>query len=202
MGFSPDLISAGNWALGGAAAAVAGVIIGPIIGASINNLTLLVIPALAAALLGAFRSFGLTAAVGLLIGIAQSEINRYSTQAGLAEAVPFVIVIVAMVATGRLIPARGMLGLERPPFAPKARVSPVLFALAAAVMVVALSLVDDTDLTAITNSMIIAIVALSLVVVTGFLGQISLARWHSLAVAPSLRRSCPRQRVSRSRSRS
>lgn len=176
MGFSPDLISVGNWAIGGAAAAVAGVIIGPIIGLDINNLTLLIIPALAAALLGGFRSFGMTAAVGLLIGIAQSEINRYATQPGLAEAVPFVIVIVAMVVTGRLIPARGMLGLERPPFAPKARVSPVLFALAAAVMVVILSLVNDTYLTAITNSMIIAIVALSVVVVTGFLGQISLAQ--------------------------
>lgn len=176
LGFSPDVISAGNWAFGSACAALAGVIIGPIVGLDINTLTLMIIPAVAAALLGGFRSFGLTAVMGLLIGIAQAELNRYSTQQGLAEAVPFVVVIVAMVATGRLIPARGMLGLERPPFAPAARVSPIKFLVAGVILVFLLSSVSDTYITAITNSMVVAIIGLSLVVVTGFLGQISLAQ--------------------------
>ncbi len=176
LGFSPDLISAGNWAFGSACAALGGVIIGPIVGLDISTLTLMIVPAVAAALLGGFRSFGLTAVMGLLIGVAQAEINRFSTQPGLADAVPFVVVIVAMVFTGRLIPARGMLGLERPPFAPKTRVSPIKFLIGGSTLVILLTVVNDTYITALTNSMVVAIVGLSLVVVTGFLGQISLAQ--------------------------
>lgn len=176
LGFSPDLISAGNWAFGSACAALGGVIIGPIVGLDINTLTLMIVPAVAAALLGGFRSFGLTAIMGLLIGVAQAEINRFSTQPGLADAVPFVVVIIAMVSTGRLIPTRGMLGLERPPFAPVARVRPARFVIGALVLIALLAVSNKTYITALTNSMVIAIIGLSLVVVTGFLGQISLAQ--------------------------
>ncbi len=113
LGYSPDAIGAANWAIACALAATAGILIAPITSLTGTTFTLLIIPALAAALIGRFSSFGLTALTGVLIGIAQSEITRYQTefpswlpQQGLKDSLPFVIIIVAMVATGKLIPPR------------------------------------------------------------------------------------------------
>jgi branched-chain amino acid transport system permease protein len=176
IGFSPDVISAGNWALGGACAALAGVILVPITGLDINLLTLMIVPALAAALLGGFRSFGITVVAGVLIGVIQSELTNYTTVTGAQEAVPFLVIILAMVFAGRTIPERGTLGYQRPPFAPRTRINPLTVLGVGALFALGLVLFSDVYDNALTTSMIMTIVALSLVVVTGFLGQISLAQ--------------------------
>src|SRR5436305_100352 len=78
-----------NWAAGGALAAVAGVLLVPIVGLSASSLTLTIVPALSAALVGAFASFPLTLLGGLLIGVLESEATRYVHAPGWATAVPF-----------------------------------------------------------------------------------------------------------------
>jgi ABC-type branched-subunit amino acid transport system permease subunit len=176
MGFSPDVIGAANWGLGAACAALAGVIVVPIVGLDITGLSLMIVPAFAAALLGAFRSFGLTVITGVLIGIVESEVTLHTTQTGLPQAVPFVVIIVAMVITGKLIPARGTLGLERPAFAPPSRLNPVAFLAVGGGVTLALALFNPVYIAATTTSLLAAIIGLSLVLVTGFLGQISLAQ--------------------------
>jgi ABC-type branched-subunit amino acid transport system permease subunit len=176
IGFSPDVISAGNWALGGACAALAGVILVPITGLDINLLTLMIVPALAAALLGSFRSFGITVVAGTLIGVIQSELTNYTTLTGAQAAVPFLVIILAMVLAGRTIPERGTLGYQRPPYAPRTRINPLTVLGVGGLFVLGLVFFSDVYSNALTTSMIITIVALSLVVVTGFLGQISLAQ--------------------------
>ncbi|NUT54608.1 MAG: ABC transporter permease [Thermoleophilia bacterium] len=174
LGLSPDLIGAANWALGCMLAAFAGVMIAPLTTLDITPLTLLILPALAAALVGRFSSFGITAAVALVIGMIQSLLVRYWTQPGVIEAVPFVIVIVTMIAGGKLIPARGTLSLARLPLAPPSRFRPAPFLVAAALVVLGLVLLDRTYQSAISTSLVTVIIALSAVVVTGFVGQISL----------------------------
>ena len=174
LGLSPDLIGASNWALGCMLAAFAGVMIAPLTTLDISPLTLLILPALAAALVGRFSSFGITAAVALLIGMIQSLLVRYWTQPGVIEAVPFVIVIVTMIAGGKLIPARGTLSLARLPLAPASRFRPVPALIATAIVVLGLALLDGTYQSAISTSLVTVIIALSAVVVTGFVGQISL----------------------------
>ncbi len=185
LGYSPDAIGAMNWALGCALAAVAGILIAPITSVSATTFTLLIIPALAAALLGRFSSFGITATAGVLIGVAQSEITRYQSdlpswfpQQGLKESLPFVIIIVAMVLTGKLIPPRGSLTFGRPPFATAGRFRPLTALIVGAVVMGGYVVFDGNSVnqSAITASIIGAIIALSLVVVTGYVGQISLAQ--------------------------
>ena len=68
LGHSPDLIAAANWALGSALAAVAGVLIAPILFLEPTTIPLLVLPAMAAALLGQFASFPLTFLMAMVIG--------------------------------------------------------------------------------------------------------------------------------------
>ena len=76
------------------------------------TLTLLIVPALAAALVGSFKSFWLTLVGGLLIGILQSEIAYAQVRlgpdtdlSGWAASVPFLIIIVVLVVRGRALPA-------------------------------------------------------------------------------------------------
>src|SRR5262245_11929347 len=77
LGISPGLIATANWAIGGALAALAGVLVVPITGVQVSQLTFLVLPALAAALAGRFVSFSGALAGGLVIGVLQSELARY-----------------------------------------------------------------------------------------------------------------------------
>jgi branched-chain amino acid transport system permease protein len=174
VGLSPDLIGGANWALGCMLAAFAGVMIAPLTTLDISPLTLLVLPALAAALVGRFSSFGITTAVALGIGIIQSLMVRYWTQQGVNDAVPFVIVIITMIAGGKLIPARGTLSLARLPLAPRSRFRLVPALVATAVVVVGLLTLNGTYQGGISTSLVTVIIALSAVVVTGFVGQISL----------------------------
>lgn len=176
LGFSPGLIAGANWALGSALAALAGILIAPIAGLDTATLTLLILPALAAALVGRFSSFAITAAVGIAIGSAQSLLTLYTTAHGVNEAFPFAVVILAMAATGKLIPPRGTLTEGRPPLAAPGTLlwAPITFGLVAYILL--LVGLDNTYKAGLATSMITAIIALSLVVVTGYLGQISLAQ--------------------------
>jgi branched-chain amino acid transport system permease protein len=174
LGYSPDVIASANWAIGCALGAFAGVLVAPIIGLNITVLTLLILPALTASLLGRFHSFLLTAAAGILIGILQSEITRYWNQAGISDALPFMIVIVAMIVTGRLIPARGTLSLARASLAPGRGITWHSWLTLLVAALATLWLVSDVYKSALSTSLITVIAALSVVVVTGYVGQTSL----------------------------
>lgn len=174
LGFSPDLIAAANWAIGCALAGLAGILIAPIVGLSIGGLTLLILPALAASLLGRFRSFGATAAAGILIGVAQSEIGRYWKQTGVTDALPFVVVILAVVITGRLIPERGTISLVRLPLAPRKGISLPSWVVMIAVTICGLAFLNGTYVSGLITSLVTISAALSVVIVTGFVGQTSI----------------------------
>jgi branched-chain amino acid transport system permease protein len=174
LGFSPDSIAATNWALGCMLAAFAGICIAPLSSLNVLTLSLLVLPALAAALIGRFSSFGLTAVAGIVIGVAQSLLTKYWTQPGVTDALPFVVVILAMIITGKLIPGRGTIAVARPPLSPPGRLSPIPTGMVAALVVVGILGLGTTYQSALTVSLIVAIAALSVVVVTGLVGQMSL----------------------------
>ncbi|HXY94981.1 MAG TPA: ATP-binding cassette domain-containing protein [Acidimicrobiia bacterium] len=183
QGISPDVIAAVNWAVGTMLGVLAAVLIVNLSGLQVITLTLLIVPALAAALVGSFKSFWLTLAGGLLIGILQSEIAyaqvRWPTFdfSGYAASVPFVVIILVLVIRGRALPLRGE-GVERPPEVGTGRVRwwLVLPSALAAVLLVVFVLTNDM-LAAVTSTSAIAVIALSLVVVTGYAGQLSLAQY-------------------------
>ena len=122
LGRSPDLIATVNWAAGAALAGVAGILVVPIIGLSVNQVLLLLIPALAAALVGGFTSFPLTLLGGVLIGVMEAELTDTNAkwlpdlfkQPGWSKAVPFIIIIGALVFRGRSLPLRSQV-LDRIP---------------------------------------------------------------------------------------
>jgi ABC-type branched-subunit amino acid transport system ATPase component/ABC-type branched-subunit amino acid transport system permease subunit len=175
LGHSPDVVASFNWALGSALAGLGGVLIAPIIFLEPTQLVLLVLPAMAAALIGKFASFPITFGVALGIGVVESEISRYVTSPGWPTAVPFLVVIVLLVIRGQALPLRSFV-LERLPAVGTGRIRPVPVALVFLV-VAALSLHAGSDwATSMASTFAFAIICLSIVVITGYGGQLSLAQ--------------------------
>lgn len=176
LGHSPDRTAAANWALGSGLAGMAGVLIAPIIFLEPSSLVLLVLPAMAAALLGQFASFPLTLGMALLLGVAQSEITRYVSAPGWATAAPFIAVIALLVVRGQAIPLRSFMS-DRLPVVSDGRIRPVPAVIAAGLAVAAVIAGDPTWALSLTTTFAVAIVCLSVVVVTGYAGQLSLAQY-------------------------
>ena len=174
MGWSPDIVAAATWAIGSAIAACGMILIAPITGMSVETLTLLVIPAMAAALVGRFESFPLTLLGAMLIGVAESEVSWYVRSPGWTEAAPLIVIVLILGIQGRLLPSRSDTSQRL------ARVGPgrvgvagvIWFALGLALVL----MISQTWLSALTTSLVTALLVLSVVVVTGYAGQLSLCQ--------------------------
>ena len=102
LGLSPDVLAAVNWVVASVLAGAAGILVAPVTGLDPVTTTLLVVPALAAALAGRLLSFGATVAAGLGLGMAQSLLllaqDNWSwiPRSGVREAVPLIVIVVAL----------------------------------------------------------------------------------------------------------
>lgn len=194
MGISPSRLGFANWIIATVTAGVAIILFAGVSG-RLDPLetSLLIVPALAAALLGGLSSFGVTLVSAVAISMAAGAIGTFQSHAtwigdwlprgGLAAALPVIVIVVAITVRGARLPTRESLVEGRPPSAPMPY-HPVVVTLAmAAVTVVALMTLDDLWRLAIVVSMIAAIVGLSSVVLTGYLGQISLAQYAFTGLA-------------------
>jgi ABC-type branched-subunit amino acid transport system ATPase component/branched-subunit amino acid ABC-type transport system permease component len=188
LGWSPNRLAVFTWGVGAAVAGIAGVLVAPLTGLSTVGFTLVVtIAALAAALLGGFRSFPLTLAGGLVVGMGESLVTLYKSDierithqqslSGLNRAVPFLIILIVLVVRGRGLPLRSHLS-DRLPSLGTGRINPQGIVVAAGILLVLLFTVFNGRWAAATYiSMSSAIVILSVVVLTGYAGQVSLAQW-------------------------
>jgi sulfate-transporting ATPase len=178
LGWSPDRVAGLNWALAGALSAFATIMLIPITGLSVGLSTELLLPALAAAVVGNFTSFPLTFAGALLIGIAQGEIQRFGANInGLGDAVPFAAIILVVVLRGRALPLRAFVA-ERLPKVTNGLTNwrKLIFWLVVGSVVLGFILPAGW-VNAFTATITGAVVLMSIVAITGFAGQISLAQW-------------------------
>jgi len=179
LGISSDTVATVNWMLGCALSVVAAVLIVSVGTLQVENLCLLIVPALAAALLGGFRSFPLTMAGGLLIGMIESEVAWIGTLMhadGWGQTVPFVIIILVLVVSGRSLPLRGE-AIQRPPQLGRGTVRPAVLLGVGVVGILLLAFVFPPSLLSATEITLgLGLIVLSIVVVTGYTGQLSLAQ--------------------------
>ena len=187
-GLSPDRIALANWAISAAVAGLAGVLIAPLVPLTPGSYTLFIVPAVAAAVVGQFFSIGPAVAAGFIVGALESlavylNVRYPSFPAGASECVPLAVVLVVLVLRGKALPTRGsvaQLALGRAP-RPTRMLAPLSAGVAAAVILM-FALPSDYRVGLI-NTLILAVIALSLVVVTGYAGQISLAQLTLAGVA-------------------
>ncbi len=180
LGWSPHLIGSLNWALGTGLAAISAILLLPIlVGVDPNRFTLIFISALAVALIGRFRSFPLLLVGGLFLGISEAETARYLNPhvQGASTAVPLLIIVLFLVVRGQPLPVRGSL-LERLPRVGTGVVRPRIVLVLAAATAISLLTWTSRDLTAaLMVSLTAAVVLLSIVVLTGYAGQLSLGQY-------------------------
>jgi branched-subunit amino acid ABC-type transport system permease component len=181
-GISATRIASQNWVIATVLAGAAGILIAPVASLDPTSYTLFIVPALAAALVGRFESFWITALAGLLIGCFQSEINKLITvwtwlpQSGLSDAVPFIVIIVVMAFRSRSVLARGGEAAQKNPSVGWPS-SPLASAGACFVGgLILLVLLSNVLRYAFISSLTVTCIALSVVVLTGYVGQVSLAQ--------------------------
>jgi ABC-type branched-subunit amino acid transport system ATPase component/branched-subunit amino acid ABC-type transport system permease component len=188
-GISPDRIAAVNWMISAAVAGISGILIAPIVPATPAGYTFFIVPALAAAIVGRFNLMVPAVLAGLAIGMAQSELSYLRGQhtwlpsSGLSELVPLLLILLVLVVRARPLPSRGVLIQQTLGRAPRPRSTLAPAVTAIAVAAVGLALLQGSWRVALITSLIFAIVSLSLVVVTGYAGQISLAQLTLAGVA-------------------
>lgn len=176
VGVSPNKIAVANWILGSSLTTIAGILVVPIITLQVTAMTGLVLAALAAALVADFRSFPIATAMAFLLGIGQAVVGRFTDQQGLGPSLPFVIVIVVLVFRGSSLPSRDYF-LREFPMLGSGRIS-WDWALFGSGIVVFLMLTKSPKwIDAMTVSLSVAVILLSIVVLTGYTGQLSLAQY-------------------------
>jgi sulfate-transporting ATPase len=175
-GHSPNAIALTNWMLGCGLAGLAGVLTVSISGLSVDSTVLLIVPMLAAGLIGNFTSFPITLAASVVIGIIQSEMVKYVTTPGWSETVPFLLVIVILVLRGRPLPVRSHVN-ERLPDIGGAVFRPLVVVplLTIATLLILFHPTSWADATI--SSLLFATVCVSVVITTGYAGQLSLAQF-------------------------
>jgi sulfate-transporting ATPase len=188
LGWSPDRLAALTWTLGGMLGGFAAVLAAPLTGLSGITFTIVVtVAGLGAALLGGFQSFPLTLLGGLIIGVGEAmatlyggDITRWLHQdqiTGLSRMPAFLVIFLVVVVRGRGLPLRSHVS-ERLPRLGSGEINVRAVLVAAAIALALLfTVMNDAWASATYISLAGAIMLLSIVVLTGYAGQISLAQW-------------------------
>jgi ABC-type branched-subunit amino acid transport system ATPase component/branched-subunit amino acid ABC-type transport system permease component len=184
LGWSADLTATLAWGFGGGLAALAGILIAPLVALSNEGIPLLIIPVLAAALLGSLRSFWLTLLASIAIGIGEAElINFLPNVQGVHWALPFAFIVVVLVIRGKGLPVRG----ETAARLPEVGTGEIRW-VAAGIAVLAgillcLFVFPLPLLGAMSTSFAWAILMLSAVVLLGYTGQLSFEQMAMAGIA-------------------
>lgn len=181
LGLAPTPIGVVNWMLAVVIAGIAIIFAAPTTGLDPGATSLLIVPALGAALLGRFEAVWITTFTGLAIGMLQSELLNVQADydwlpnIGIQQGVPFVVVLIALVWGGRRLPGRDAITVRRLPQAVEPTHTIAITTTVVIVGIVGMLLLGSEWRLAIIISGIATILALSIVVLTGLVGQISLA---------------------------
>jgi branched-chain amino acid transport system permease protein len=187
MALSPDRLSMANTLLATLVAGGLGVLAASIVQLDSTSLPLQVVPALTAALFARFTSFWIACFAGLAIGMLENILYYLQTQSwfptdngvalpGVQPLLVFALMVVAMFLRGTHLPSRGELVEQRLPFAPRAERLGRSALLATIAAVVALIVLPYDFRQALITSLLATIMCLSLVVITGLVGQISVVQ--------------------------
>jgi ABC-type branched-subunit amino acid transport system permease subunit len=182
VGISANRIAGQNYIIASVLAGIAGILIAPISNLDPTSYTLFIVPALGVALVGRFNSFWITALAGLGLGMAQSLIIKLQTvwtwlpQQGVPEALPFILIIVTMALRARSVLARGESNETRNPSVGRPESPLITSAICLVAGIVVLIVLHGSLRNAFITSLTVTCIGLSLVLLTGYVGQVSLAQ--------------------------
>ena len=187
IGLSPNQLALASTLLATFVAGGLGVLAASITQLDPQALPLVVVPALAAALFARFTSFWIACLVGLGIGMLENILYYFQIQSwfptdngvampGVQPLLVFGLIVIAMFVRGTSLPSRGELVEQRLPLAPRAKRLWPKVLIGATAAVVALIAFPYDFRQALITSLLATIMCLSVVVITGFVGQISIVQ--------------------------
>lgn len=199
LGYSPQRLAAINWVLASVLATAMAIVVGPLQGPITPiGLTALIVPALAAALIGGLQSIPMAVAGGFALGAVSTllDIKKQDwfdgpllwLQDGITESLPLLVIVAVLFLRGRSLPIRGTVEERRLPLSP----TPTRMLQHAAVWIVVVTMFayfwEDAGTRtvfagALQTGLVFMIIMLSMVVLTGYVGQISLAQMSLVGVA-------------------
>lgn len=182
LGYDPERLGAVSWVMASVLAGVVGVLAAPLFELSPLLFTQLLVPALGAGLVARFASIPAAAVAAVAIGAGQAMLSPlqqdvgWLPRVGLRDGAVFVTIVVAMVLVGKRLPTRGTVERGR-----LAAVAPATHRTRSPVIVAGATIIGFVVLpsewgSALLTSVIFTSLALSLVVLTGYVGQTSLAQ--------------------------
>ena len=193
-GLSANRLALANTVIACVIAGGLGIFVAPLTQLDPSTIALAVVPALGAALLARFTSFVIVGAAGIGMGILASLVTYAQGQGwfphsngipwpGVTDLLFFVIIVIALLWRGQTLPDRGTLVEPRLPRAPAPErlLRPAL--VGGSVALVALFVLPYNLRQALIISLIGAVACLSLVLLTGLVGQISLFQYGLAGVA-------------------
>jgi branched-chain amino acid transport system permease protein len=179
-GASPARVSMLSWALGSSTAAMAGILIAPIINLEILNLTLLVVYAYAAAVVGRLRSLPLTFAgaigLGLALGYLDLDFFNANTIPGLRGSLQTIMLFAVLLFLPEQKLRAGRLTGAKEPRVPNLKESVMGAGLMIIVTAGVSTMLTDEYRIRVGQGLALALIMLSLVVLTGYGGQVSLCQ--------------------------
>ena len=195
IGLSPSRLAILNTVLASVVAGGLGVLVAPLVSLDAQTIAFQVVPALGAALLAGFTSFFIACFAGLAIGMMQSLLIYWGTQSwfptdsggaplrGLPELFVFLVIVLALFLRGASLPGRGELVEKRLPVVPRPERLLRSSGVAAVLGVVCLIVFPYDFRQSLINSLLGVVICLSLVVIVGFVGQISVVQLALAGVA-------------------
>jgi branched-chain amino acid transport system permease protein len=99
LGVRRRLVTAATWALAGAIATAGLLVVSPTRQSDLTAMTLLVVPALAAALIGGLRSIPVALVAGVAIGMGESLLLHWPTVSPYRQALAFTVIVAVLLGT-------------------------------------------------------------------------------------------------------
>ncbi|MFD3948297.1 ATP-binding cassette domain-containing protein [Streptomyces sp. NPDC058579] len=178
-GIDADRVAAGGWAFGAFTAGLTGVLLAPYVRLDPYGMPLLVVEVIAVAVVARMRSLPVAIVTALALGVAQAQLTRLHPEgwAGpLVQAVGTNLFVVALLVAALVVPGVGGRGRDSlPPPAVAPRTPTGVWFTVGVLFLLPLGFAG-TDLHTAIQVPALAIVLLSLVVVTGRGGQIALGQ--------------------------
>jgi branched-chain amino acid transport system permease protein len=182
-GGRPDRASMFSWALGSMLASLAGILIAPYLQLSVIPLTLLVVNAYAAAVIGRLRSLSMTVVGAVIIGLLQSYAVGYlptstvSWLQRLPDTIPIIVLFIALLVLPHQRLRGGASRRSREAFPlPTYRLALIGSAIVVVAAIVVGPLLGTQSLFSMSSGLALGIIGLSLVPLVGYGGQISLCQ--------------------------
>ncbi|MFJ7067459.1 ATP-binding cassette domain-containing protein [Streptomyces sp. NPDC101115] len=176
-GIPADRVSAAGWAFGSFTAGLTGVLLAPYVRLDPYGMPLLVVEVIAVAVVARMRSLPVAVVTALALGVAQAQLTRLHPggwPGELLQAVGANLFVVALLVAALVLPGVGDTDALPPPRAAP-RVPPGVWPVTAVLFALPLGFAGE-DLTTAVQVPALAVILLSLVVVSGRGGQIALGQ--------------------------